>query len=108
MSESKTVEFTHVRCFKCSRGFLEAMPGEKDSGILNGLMFKARGQFGSKLFDPIGDQYLMIAVCDKCLETQGKSGNVIETFPSHAMPPPLRFRWEPEGEANIAREGPGE
>lgn len=88
-------EYTDLTCIKCGNGFEPAFPGENYPNLSGGLTFKAHGQFGSGLYDPMSDAYLVIAVCDSCLQAEGEENNVLECFPSHKTPPPRITSWDP-------------
>jgi hypothetical protein len=69
-----------MRCIVCGRSFESAFPPElKDSTPYGGTVFTSWGNFGSTVFDPSGlreSERLQIIVCDGCLTTAAKGGNV--------------------------------
>jgi hypothetical protein len=58
-----------------------------------GMLFRAHGQYGS-YYDGISGK-LVIAVCDLCLKTAGRAGDVIQETPAEP-PPPEISKWDPD------------
>lgn len=66
----------NIQCFCCGRT-LEAEPVENEpltiSPIYDGLIFRASGNFGSRIFDPISiEEYLQVIICDDCIKRNVK------------------------------------
>jgi len=63
-----------IPCFICDKCLELDLEFEKDEDSLNlhpvygGLWFRATGNFGSTIFDPIlKEEELRIVICDKCV-----------------------------------------
>lgn len=60
-----------VNCFKCDKPLARAFADQGDEEHLephHGLLFTAYGNYGSRVFDPIGSgPHLVIVVCDACV-----------------------------------------
>lgn len=85
-------------CFICGKS-LETPAHDNPttwSPVMDGLWFRAYGNFGSTVFDPIsGEHFLRICICDKCILERQKQISVvssIQTKKTGTGP----FPWTPE------------
>jgi hypothetical protein len=77
MSEPGYQEFF---CLACGENL---HPGYRESSYTelvfpdNGVIFKATGNYGSQLYDPLtGGQWLEIVVCDSCVAVAAELGRI--------------------------------
>src|SRR3982751_6880204 len=63
-------------CISCKR-YLDNVIDEVENQPYNGTSFITNGHYGSTVFDPMDGTQLEINVCDDCLRTWGKKGNVL-------------------------------
>ena len=70
-------KMTVKECFVCGENIECEM--HEDEGIqegwpYGGLWFRARGNFGSTIFDPMmNHEYLEVLICDECVKAKAKS-----------------------------------
>ncbi len=78
-----------TRCFCCGKFLETESTWEKNHTILTplygGLWFRANGNYGSTIHDPIPGQkdsrgFLQIAVCDRCVVAKSTQGTVSHVF----------------------------
>lgn len=85
-------------CFKCDKELEVVFGGkmsENDPQCSGALMFEARGNYGSTIFDPIGREIsLLINICDACV-TAGKD-RVLFTTVDRPLPVVSYEPWDPE------------
>ena len=73
--EEGTLKKPSTKCFSCKKTLYldECSMGEEPheiNAVYGGLRFRATGNYGSTIFDPIGDfdeGFLEIIICDKCI-----------------------------------------
>ena len=69
-------------CIVCRKEIENSIVNDEESYLpADGIIATSRGNFGSKIFDPIANenQRLEFVVCDECLVTNYKNINVVET-----------------------------
>lgn len=63
-------------CFVCNKVLIVEESGKCSTTIrplYGGLWFRATGNFGSAIFDPIPDNgYIELAICDECVAKKAK------------------------------------
>jgi hypothetical protein len=65
------------QCHGSSHGDLETIPAHV------GLVFRATGNYGSRLFDPMDSQGLQCYICDDCVEARAER---VTHFPADGSP----------------------
>ena len=72
-----TTGYYKLNCICCDR-ILEAGPTDNPiviTPVYNGLIFRATGNFGSTVFDPMPTQtkeILQVVICDDCMKKKAK------------------------------------
>lgn len=70
------IKKTKEKCFVCDKPLTGEEPGRCPTIIrplYDGLWFRATGNFGSTIFDPIPDNgYIELAICDECVTKKAK------------------------------------
>jgi len=67
-----------VQCFCCDKELDAEFPLDDPltlSPIYDGLIFRASGNFGSTIFDPMPtcqEEYLQVIICDDCIKRKAK------------------------------------
>jgi hypothetical protein len=96
------VKYTDLACIRCGRKFTTDAPeGFTEDGPPNeGLLFISYGNYGSTVYDPLGNgsEYLLVIVCDECATVQARAGNVMHVCkpaPVSPLPPRYRGPWIP-------------
>lgn len=87
-----------MTCFRCGKGFEgDGFFGESPPPM-GGLIFTARGNYGSTVFDlPPEGQCLQIIICDQCMTDEGRLGHVMQCSPVRVPPvEPKREPWNPD------------
>lgn len=61
-------------CFKCDKQLETAFPGmekpHENGEVSDGLIFRASGNYGSRVYDPVmSAPELIIWICDDCITT---------------------------------------
>lgn len=74
---SEKTDKVFVQCFVCQKD-IERESLRDDHVCINpvhgGLVFRATGNYGSTIFDPLGGgEFIEIYICDKCVEDQADS-----------------------------------
>ena len=67
---------TVVPCIVCKKQ-LEQMDSGSENHADDANEFRAVGQYGSTVFDPMDGSYVAVNVCDGCLKSAGRSGMVL-------------------------------
>lgn len=58
-----------MTCFQCFKVLASAM-GHADDPPMEGVIFTSKGNYGSRVYDPMTDsEHLRIYICDDCLVT---------------------------------------
>jgi hypothetical protein len=79
----------------------EEWSGQDDIPPSDALLFISYGNYGSTVYDPcdpVGQEYLVIVLCDSCAVAQAREQNVMHICkPLPQAPPPPRYRgpWKP-------------
>lgn len=69
-----------IKCISCGKELQQEDDVQKDGNhphcwqvLYDGIIFKSRGNYGSTEYDPMEgeNEYLEVAVCDKCLTEKG-------------------------------------
>ena len=69
-------EYVQYKCMCCNR----IVQGDVDenplviSSVYSGLVFRSTGNFGSTIFDPIGEteEILQVVICDDCMKKKAR------------------------------------
>ena len=64
-----------TKCFCCNKSLNIAVMGDDPtilSPLYRGLWFRAYGNYGSGVFDPVDDGFLQVAICDDCIKVKIK------------------------------------
>lgn len=98
----KYVDLNCIRCGKKLTPSILTEIGGDDTPPNDGLLFLSYGNYGSTVYDPMGNgqEYLLVVLCDECTVAQAKEGNVMHICkPLPQPPPPPRYRgpWVPPG-----------
>lgn len=78
MMSQKDKKMNEVRCICCDR-LLEEEPNDNPiviHPVYDGLIFRATGNFGSTIFDPMPrrkQEILQVIICDGCIKTRKRS-----------------------------------
>ena len=75
-------------CFACGKKLLAAIKKNTNNQPSGAVCFRAPGQYGSRLFDPMNDnEYIEVNICDACLKKNAKKAlyyvkhsNTVESF----------------------------
>jgi len=85
-----------VKCFVCGNelGTSESADPTVLTAVDGGLWFRAYGNYGSTVFDPMPDDgFLRIAICDQCIRNNtgsiGHVTNIKQTTTSEIKPPDI-------------------
>lgn len=83
-------------CFVCGYFVKPHLPPSKDKnyGMMwgDGLFFRATGNFGSTIFDPMDDQFLEIIICDACVvDRQASLRHWANEFSHDPQGPPYAY-----------------
>lgn len=76
-------------CIICDRTLeAEPMDGLTITGVYDGLIFRATGNFGSTIFDPMPTQreeVLQVIICDECIKRKIEYVTLIRTVQRSAI-----------------------
>lgn len=67
-----------VPCIVCKKA-LNSVPSGSHNHADNANSFRATGQYGSTVFDPVDGSYLEVNICDPCIVDAAKSGLVLRS-----------------------------
>lgn len=81
-----------LACIACGRQLQNAVPRTKNQPW-GGLAVYGTGHYGSE-FDPMDSSFLLLSVCDPCLERGGKAGRVLLCRKEHAPEPEVATIYE--------------
>lgn len=81
---------TVLPCIVCQRALSDIGSGS-DNHANDANEFRAHGQYGSRVFDPVDGTYLAVNICDDCITQAGRAGQVLEGDRERKMKP-----WTPE------------
>lgn len=81
-----------VPCIVCAKALEDVGSGDVNHAS-RANSFRASGQYGSTVYDPLDGTYLEINVCDDCLTAAGQNGRVLMGFPKPAPPRGTMVRW---------------
>jgi hypothetical protein len=97
------VKYTDLKCIRCGKTFTPSVTdGGDDTPPNDGLLFITYGNYGSTIYDPLdplGQEYLLVVLCDECVVAQAREQNVMHVRkPLPQAPPPPRYRgpWRPD------------
>ena len=104
------MKYTDLKCIRCGEELqpsvrsLEDQVMDADTPPADGLIFISYGNYGSTVYDPcdpMGQEYLVIVLCDECAKAQAAPGvrNIMHICkPLPQAPPPPRYRgpWLPD------------
>ena len=65
-----------MKCIVCKR-HLENFDNGEVNHPKGAVVFSARGNYGSTVFDPMDETYLEVNICDGCLRLAGIDGAVL-------------------------------
>ena len=107
------MRYTDLRCAKCGTAVEPCMTStqddEEDIPPCDALLFLSYGNYGSRLFDSVmGDEYLLIIICDSCAAELREAGNVIHVTkeqPAVTRRAEKQERWRREGEEGTGSHG---
>lgn len=77
-------------CIVCGKK-LEPMDSGSPNHAADANEFRAHGQYGSTVFDPLDGSYLAVNICDPCVVDAGVKGRVL-TAPNGGQP---LTKWSP-------------
>lgn len=75
-------------CIVCKRA-LEAVGSGSQNHAGDANEFRAHGQYGSRIFDPMDGTYLAINICDDCVTQAAGDGRLLHGTNNHLRP------WKP-------------
>ncbi len=63
-------------CFSCEKPLETEVFDKRVGYVYDGLIFRAHGNFGSRIFDPVLDcgESIEIYVCDECIKSKASLG----------------------------------
>jgi hypothetical protein len=56
----------------------EYSPDDKEIQPAEAVMFTSKGNYGSKYFDPLDGSYLVLNICDSCVENSVDNGYIVK------------------------------
>lgn len=65
-----------VPCIVCHTELSDIGSGSSNHAS-GGNAFRTMGQYGSTVFDPMDGSYLEVNICDKCIVSAAKNGEVL-------------------------------
>lgn len=88
-------------CIVCKRQLDQAFR-DSDNVPYGGVVFNARGNYGSTVYDPFSqDESLEINVCDMCLLEAAANGAVLHVRRSRPASPNITYtKWTPNETRN--------
>jgi hypothetical protein len=95
------MKYTDLTCLCCGRKFTTEGPQDwDDAPPSEGLLFIARGNYGSTVYDPPPghEEYLLVVICDQCILDAAGKQNVMHVV-HWRQPRPVRVGtrepWDP-------------
>lgn len=82
------------KCFVCSKDLEPCWEGS-DAQFNDAIMFTARGNYGSSVYDPVDSRRsLLINICDACLVE--RRDHVLEATEDRPIPTVAFTSWNPD------------
>lgn len=74
-----------MNCFRCDKELSPSIGDEEFNAVSDGVVFSTCGGYGSRVFDSMGDETLLIVVCDECLIERSESARLRREFPQRPL-----------------------
>lgn len=88
------MKYADLSCIKCGKA--SASSGWDSLPPYGTLLFTARGNYGSTVYDPMADECLLVIICDHCVLAEQKKQNVMRVVPARKTADDVREPWEPD------------
>lgn len=89
------MKYTDLSCIRCGKKF--DSDGWDSMAPYGSLLFIARGNYGSTVYDPMADEYLLVIICDDCVMAEQEKRNVMRVVPVRKTAEDIREPWEGPG-----------
>jgi hypothetical protein len=89
------MKYADLSCTGCGKKF--DSPRWESMAPYGSLLFTARGNFGSTVYDPMEDECLLVIICDDCILIEQEKRNVMRVVPVRKIAEDVREPWEGPG-----------
>lgn len=87
------MRYCDLACIRCGKALTPSGPDFASTPPGDALIFMARGNYGSTIYDPQSEmEYLIVVICDPCVVAQAAGGNVMRVQ-KRVAPPPRQEPW---------------